>query len=163
MAAPPPPPPSVKNDKLLQKVPGADRTKVLQQAAAAPDLTVVRIDGPTALAAGESGTFRFIVGNRTVDGTLEVNLLFAGSLTQTGQVSADSGLNCDNSPSSGKVNSNLHCTGGQLSAKRSATITVQAVGMSAGPGSLIASLNNSRSLAESDYGNGTGRRDVAVQ
>lgn len=127
-------------------------------------MTVVRIDGSTTLRAGESGTFTFIVGNiGGLDATVEVNLLFAGSLTQTGQVSADSGLSCDNSPRQGKVNFNLHCTGGQLSSQRSATITVQAVGMSSGTGSLVASLNNSRSLDERDYGNNTGRRDATVQ
>jgi hypothetical protein len=158
------PPSSVKNDKLLQKVQGPDRSKVLKQASAAADLTVVRIDGPTTLAAGESATFSFIVGNiGDANATVEVNLLFAGSLMQTGQVSADSGLSCDTAPSSGKVNSNLHCTGAQLTPQRSATITVHAVGMNPGPGALIASINNSRSLSERNYDNNTGRRDVTVQ
>lgn len=128
-----------------------------------PDLTVIRIDGPDTLSVGLTGTYSFIIGNiGDVAASVEVNLLFAGALEQIGQVSADSGLGCAIGPGSGKVNTNVGCSGGQLDPKRSATITVQAIGRSAGAGSVIASINNSRSLAEADYGNDVGRRDVAV-
>lgn len=136
---------------------------VLKNLGNGPDLTVIRIDGPTALAAGQSGTYTFIVGNvGNVVASVEVNLLFAGALTQTGGVSADSGLGCSIGPGGGKVNASATCNGGQLDAQRSATITVQAVGLNPGSGSVIASINNSRSLAETDYGNNVGRRDVSV-
>ena len=82
---------------------GADHSDVLKLASV-EDLTVVRVDGPTTLAAGESGTYTFIIGNvGTLGGPVEVNLLFTGALDETGQVSADSGLSCDSVPSSGKV------------------------------------------------------------
>lgn len=160
-AAAPPAAPSVKNDKLLGKVEGA--TDALKQAIGGPDLTVIRIDGPSTLSAGESGTYSFIIGDvGTAGASVEVDILFAGVLDQTGQVSADSGLSCDSIVSSGKVNTDLHCTGGQLDPKRSATVTVQAVGMNPGAGSVIATINNSRSLAELDYGNNLGKRDVTI-
>lgn len=94
---------------------GADHSKVLKPVFA--DLTIVRIDGPTALAAGASGTYTFIIGNLgNIAASVEVNILFAGVLAQTGQVVADSGLSCAGSPASGKVNTNLHCTGGRVDA-----------------------------------------------
>jgi len=132
-------------------------------AASGPDLTVIRIDGSETLQSGMSGTYTFIVGNiGDTSASLEVNILFAGTLQQIGQISADSGLNCVLGQGSGKVNANLGCSGGLLEPKRSATITVQAVGTAAGEGSIIASINNSRSLAEADYGNNLGRREVMV-
>lgn len=160
-AATPSAAPSVKNDKLLQKVEGA--TDALKQAVGGPDLTIIRIDGPTTLSAGESGSYSFIIGDvGTAGASVEVDILFTGALDQTGQISADSGLSCDSVPSSGKVNTDLHCTGGQLDPQRSATITVQAVGMNPGAGSIIATINNSRSLEELDYGNNLGKRDVTT-
>jgi len=131
--------------------------------ATGPDLTVIRIDGPDALQAGLTGTFSFIVGNiGDTAASVEVNLHFAGALEQSGQVYADSGLNCVTGAGNGKVNATVACSGGQLEPKRSATITVQAIGRAAGTGSVIASINNSRTLAESNYGNDLGRRDVTV-
>jgi hypothetical protein len=140
---------------------GADHSKVLKQVFA--DLTIIRIDGPTTLPAGQSGTYTFIIGNvGNTAASVEVNILFVGALGQTGQVVADSGLSCASSPGSGKVNTNLHCSGGQVDPQRSATVTVHAVGQTPGNGSVIASVNNSRSLQESDYGNNLGKRDVTV-
>lgn len=130
---------------------------------AGPDLTVIRIDGPGALQLGLTGTFSFIIGNiGDATASVEVNLLFTGALAQSGQVYADSGLNCAIGAGNGKVNATVACSGGQLEPKRSATITVQAIGEATGSGSVIASINNSRTLAETDYGNDLGRRDVAV-
>ena len=127
------------------------------------DLTIIRIDGPTSLSAGESGTYTFIVGNVSeVAASVEINILFAGALTQTGQVFADSGLGCSIGSGGGKINATASCNGGQLDPMRSATITVQAVGLSGGTGSVIASINNSRSLSESNYDNNVDRRDVSV-
>lgn len=143
---------SVKNDK-------SDALKDLFKS----DLTVIRIDGPTSLSAGESGTYTFIIGDVSdVPASVEVNILFAGALTQTGQVSADSGLGCSIGPGGGKTNATVSCNGGQLEPMRSATITVQAIGLSGGAGSVIASINNSRSLNESNYDNNVDRRDVTV-
>ena len=140
---------------------GSDTPDIPKPASAA-DLTIVRIDGPTNLQAGVSGTYSFIVGNvGKLAGSVEVNILFAGALSQTGQIRADSGLSCDMVPS--KLNANLHCTGGQLDPQRSATVTVQAFGRSPGAGSITASANNSRSLEESDYSNNIGKRDVTIQ
>jgi hypothetical protein len=131
--------------------------------ATGPDLTVIRIDGPDALQAGLTGTFSFIIGNvGDAAASVEVTVLFTGALDQSGQVYADSGLNCVVGAGKGKVNATVACSGGQLDPKRSATITVQAIGRAAGTGSVIASINNSRTLAESDYGNDLGRRDIAV-
>jgi hypothetical protein len=163
-ATQPPAAPSVKKDKLLGKAPEAtDHSSVLKPASS-EDLTIVRIDGPSTLPAGQSASFSILVGNvGNLAGPVEVNILFAGALDQTGQVSADSGLACDSVPGNGKVHTNLHCTGGQLYPQRSATITIQSVGMTPGAGSIIASANNSRSVDESDYGNNLGKRDVVVQ
>jgi hypothetical protein len=127
------------------------------------DLTVIRIDGPDALQAGMTGTFSFIIGNiGDAAASVEVAVLFTGALDQSGQVYADSGVNCVVDASKGKVNATVARSGGQLDPKRSATITVQASGRAAGTGSVIAYINNSRTLAESDYGNDLGRRDIAV-
>jgi len=132
-------------------------------AASGPDLTIIRIDGPDTLQSGVTGSYTFIIGNvGDSSASLEVNILFAGALQQIGQPSADSGLSCVVALASGKVNANMGCSGGQLEPKRSATITVQAIGRDAGTGSITASINNSRSLAEADYSNNVGRRDVTV-
>jgi hypothetical protein len=88
--------------------------------------------------------------------------VFAGKLDQTGQVVAGAGLACAVVHDAG-INAALRCTGGQLAAGATAAVVVQGRGQQPGPGILIATLNASRSVAESNYENNFKQLNVAIK
>lgn len=135
---------------------------VISQSSA--DLVVASIDGPTSLQAGLSGSFTVGISNQgNAAAVVELNILFAGKLDQTGQIVAGAGLACDIQPGgSAKVNAILVCTGGQLGSGQSTTVLVQGRGSEPGSGALIASLNNSRALDEASFDNNLGRLDLTI-
>lgn len=128
------------------------------------DLTVVSIKGPGSLQAGLSGTFKITIQNvGTASVTVELAILFAKALDETGQVVPNAnGLACASVGTGGPINAQLNCTGGQLAAGETGTVIVQGRGQAAGAGMLIANLNNSRSVQESNYNNNVRQLGVAI-
>jgi hypothetical protein len=137
---------------------------LLQQAIAGQgtDLTVTGMSGPGALPAGLSGTYTVTVKNEGgVGATLELVIVFAGKLDQTGQIVAGAGLYCEVRHNAG-INAALYCNGGQLGAGATASVIVQGRGQSAGGGTLIATLNNSRAVEETSYDNNLKQLNVTI-
>jgi hypothetical protein len=127
------------------------------------DLTVVSLKGPGNLQPGLSGTYTFTIQNvGTVSATVELAILFAKALDQTGQIIPGVGLSCTLVSHAAAINAQVNCTGGQLGAGETGTVTVQARGQLAGGGMLIGSLNNSRSLVESNYNNNLKQLNVTI-
>jgi hypothetical protein len=128
----------------------------------AADLTVVGLSGPTSLQAGLSGSYKITIKNvGSATATIEVAILFAKALDQTGQIIGD-GLNCALSGHASAINAEITCTGGQLAAGESSTVTVQGRGQVPGGGMLVTSLNNSRSLIEGNYSNNVKQLNVTI-
>jgi hypothetical protein len=128
------------------------------------DLTVVSINGPGNLQAGLSGTYKVTIKNvGTASATVELAILFAKALDETGQVVPNAnGLACGNVGTGGPINAQLNCTGGQLAAGETGTVIVQGRGQAAGAGILIANLNNSRSVQESNYNNNVRQIGITI-
>ena len=134
---------------------------ILEAANQLADLTV-GVRGPNSLQAGLSGTFTVGISNRgTVGATVELNIIFAGKLDQTGRIVAGAGLACDVVHDAG-INAALRCTGGQLGAGESARVVVQGRGQEAGNGMLVATLNASRSVEESNYDNNLKQLNITI-
>ncbi len=134
---------------------------ILQAANQSADLTV-NMKGPGSLQAGLSGTFTVAIRNKgNVAATVELNIIFAGKLDQTGQIVANAGLACEVGHDTG-INAALRCTGGQLGAGESATVLVQGRGQEAGNGMLVATLNASRSVEESNYDNNLKQLNITI-
>jgi hypothetical protein len=120
----------------------------LLRAQNAAELSVARISGPTSLQAGLSGTYEVTIRNDgNVAATVELHIVFAGALDQTGQIVADAGLACEVGHDAG-INAAVRCTGGQVEAGGSVTVVVQGRGQTAGEGQLVATINASRSVLE---------------
>ena len=126
------------------------------------DLTVVSLSGPTSLQAGLSGTYRITIKNvGKATATIEVAILFAKALDQTGQI-IGGGLDCAPSSHASAINAEITCTGGQLAAGEFSTVTVQGRGQAPGGGMLVTSLNNSRSVVEGNYDNNVKQLNVTI-
>ena len=128
------------------------------------DLTIVSISGPNSLKAGLSGTYTVKIKNvGSASATVELTILFAKAIGQTGQVvPSANGLACAAVGAAGQINARLNCTGGKLAAGETGTVVVQGRGQAAGAGTLIGSLNNSRSVPESDYNNNVKQLNVTI-
>jgi hypothetical protein len=137
---------------------------VLKGAGQAADLTVVGISGPGSLKAGLSGTYTLTIRNvGAVSATVELTILFAKALDETGQVvPSANGLRCAAVGGAGQINAQLNCTGGRLAAGETGTVIVQGRGQAAGAGLLIGTLNNSRSVQESNYNNNVRQLGVTI-
>lgn len=105
-------------------------------------LTVVSLKGPSSLQAGLSGTYTVTIKNTgSVSAPVELHIIFAKALDQTGQIVAGAGLACAIGHDAG-INAGLTCTGGQLAGGESTTVIVQGRGQNAGVGVLLATINN---------------------
>ena len=110
-----------------------------------------------------SGTYKFTVKNSgDVGANLELTILFAKALNQTGQIVPSAGLACAPAGHSAAINDQINCTGGQLAAGETGTVIVQGRGQVAGPGTLVGTLNNSRSVQESNYDNNVRQLNVTI-
>ncbi len=126
------------------------------------DLAVIAISGPNSLRAGLSGTYKIAIKNNgDTDAPVELHIIFAKALDQTGQIVAGAGLDCAIGHDAG-INTGLTCTGGQLSAGETTTIVVQGRGMQAGGGVLLATLNPSHIVPETNYGNNVMQLNVNI-
>jgi hypothetical protein len=156
-----PPPPDPLADEVQDSA--QDDGAVVVATVPGIDLAVASMDGPNALQSGLSGTFVVAVknaGNAAVP--LELHIVFGGKLDQTGQIIAGAGLACEVVHDAG-INAAVRCTGGQLPRGETTTVTVQGRGQStAGAGMLIATLNASRSVAETTYDNNLEQFNVAI-
>ena len=126
------------------------------------DLTVVSLTGPGSLKAGLSGTFKVVIKNiGTASATVELHIIFAKAIDQTGQVVAGAGLSCAIGHDAG-INTGLNCTGGKLAPGETATVTVQGRGQAAEIGVLLATLNPSRVVQETNYSNNIKQLNVTI-
>jgi hypothetical protein len=135
-AAPAPPP-----DPQVVLAPGAKDTPHDLKPQGLPAATSVQIkSGPTTLPAGMSGTYVVTVTNTSTDTKpVQVAIIFAGKLEQTGQINAQGGLNCVLGNDAG-INAAVNCTG--PIPQGSYDIVVQGRGSAPGAGQLIAKLDN---------------------
>ena len=133
VAMPPPPDPLADEVQDLAQGDGAGDTAIPH-----PDLAVTGMDGSPALQSGLSGTFVVTVKNAgNVVAPLELGIVFAGKLDQTGQIIAGASLACDVVHDTG-INAAIRCLGGQLPAGGTTTVTVQGRGQpTAGTGMLV--------------------------
>jgi hypothetical protein len=126
------------------------------------DLALVGLSGPSNLQAGLSGTYTVTVKNKgDVSAPVELHIIFAKALDQTGQIVAGAGLACAIGHDAG-INAGLNCTGGQLAAGDAATVVVQGRGQNPGSGTLLATLNPGHAVQESDYDNNMKQLNVTI-
>ena len=142
---------------------GADayvlKDKVGKQGA---DLAVVDLSGPPTLQAGLSGTYTVTIKNKgDVSAPVELHIIFAKALDQTGQIVTGAGLSCAIGHDAG-INTGLNCTGGVLAAGDAATVVVQGRGQSTGGGVLLATLNPGHAVQESNYDNNNKQLNVTI-
>ena len=100
------------------------------------------VNGPATLQAGLSGTYVVTVSNTGgVKAPVELFIIFAGKLEQTGQIGAGGGFDCQlQSPAAG-VNATVRCVQ-QLEPGAKSDITVQGRGSVPGTGTLLAKIGN---------------------
>ena len=108
--------------------------------------------GPATLQAGLSGTYVVTVSNKggVPSAPVDLLILFAGKLEQTGQIAAGGGFCELRGPDAG-INAAVRCTGPQLEPGAKVDFTVQGRGSTPGAGSLLARL-----------GNDVNQKDVAI-
>jgi len=136
--------------------------KLLANAALA-DLAVVSIAGPTTRQVGLSATYTVTVKNEgTAAAPVELGIVFAGKLDQTGQIVPGPGAGACELRRDAGINAAVYCTGGTLGAGETTTVVVQGRGQSAGTGLLIATLNPGQSVPESSYANNSKQLNVTV-
>jgi hypothetical protein len=100
------------------------------------------VNGPATLQTGLSGTYVVTVSNSGgVGAPVELFIIFAKNLEQTGQISAQGGFGCEVSQAAG-INATLRCTGPQVEPGAKFDIVVQGVGRTPGPGILLAKIGN---------------------
>jgi hypothetical protein len=127
------------------------------------DLAVVSIAGPTTRQAGLSATYTVTVKNEGDKAApVELVIVFAGKLDQTGQIVPGPGAGACELRRDAGINAAVRCTGGTLAPGQTTTVVVQGRGQSAGTGMLIATLNPSRAVTESDYANNLKQLNVTV-
>ena len=149
--------------KEVEPVPGKVKNGpgdyVLKEVA---DLAVIGLSGPNTLQAGLSGTYTVTVRNQgNASAPVELHIIFAKALDQTGQIVPSAGLACAIGHDAG-INTGLNCTGGVLAAGGTATVVVQGRGQSAGGGVLLATLNPGHAVQESNYDNNNKQLNVTI-
>jgi hypothetical protein len=93
------------------------------------------VNGPATLQAGLSGTFVVTVSNSGgVKAPVELFIIFAKNLEQTGQIGAQGGFGCEVGQAAG-INATLRCTGPQVEPGAKFDIVVQGVGRTPGQAS----------------------------
>ncbi len=120
---------------------------------AKPDLDVVSITGPASVSDGINAVYTAIIRNdgAAASGDVEVVIGMSGALEAWDSISQTIGLSC--TQGSGKDANTFTCEGGTLAAGQTATLQFRAHAAGAGQGTIVVSLNPSRTLDESDYGN----------
>ncbi len=127
------------------------------------DLAVVSIAGPTTRQAGLSAIYTVTITNQGTKGaTVELVIVFAGKLDQTGQIVPEPGAGACEVRSDAGINAAVRCTGGTLAPGQTTTVAVQGRGQSAGTGMLIATLNPGHSVPESSFDNNSKQLNVTV-
>lgn len=121
-----------------------------------PDLAAVGITGPTTLRQGISQTYGVAITNegRDVNGTVALNIIFSGALEPGFQTSflAEAGLYCERSTATAAGTTGvIRCAGGTLKQGQTATVSFPVRAAKTGPGHIVAEVNPSRTLEESDY------------
>lgn len=108
----------------------------------------VTIDGPASLPVGLSGTYAVHAINGGTDSApVQLYIVFAGALDQTGQLTADGGFDCTVSRDQGS-NAIVRCATQRLEAGTSSEIVVQGRGSAPGAGQLVVNINPDRSVPE---------------
>jgi len=103
----------------------------------------VAVNGPTTLAAGQSGIYTVNLSNSGDTGApVELYVSFGGNLQQSGQVTPSGGVNCEVINNAGGTTS-VHCTVPQFQSKATANIVVQGRGSAPGAGHLTVNINSS--------------------
>lgn len=135
---------------------------VLGQPAVA-DYVINNMVGPRTLQVGLSGTYRVMAtyDGYSDGGSVELFIIFAGKLEQTGQIVASPGLECDVRHDAG-INAAVRCTGA-VRQQATVTVTVQGRGQEPGKGTLVATLNPSGAQPDRDNSNNTLQFDVTLQ
>jgi hypothetical protein len=128
------------------------------------DLAVLSIAGPTTRQAGLSGTYTVTVKNEgTKAATVELVIVFAGRLDQTGQFVPGPGAGaCEVVRRDAGINAAVRCMGGTLAPGQTTTVVVQGRGQAAGAGTLLATINPSRAVAESDYADNVKQLNITI-
>lgn len=121
-------------------------------ASAAAQFLVIS-NGPATLQTGLCGTYTVSIGNSgDVSAPVELLILFAGKLEQTGQIQAGGGFDCAVRPPDAGINSAVRCTVQQLAPispnGKSYDIVVQGRGTAPGAGHLVVIANPDRSVPE---------------
>jgi hypothetical protein len=123
----------------------------------------VSVSGPATRQTGLSGTYTVTIKNQGGSAApVDLVIIFSGTLNQTDAVVAGAGLDCVVKAGDPGINQAVHCTSGSLAPGESATVVVQARGLAAGKGTLLATINASRSVTESSYDNNLVQLDVTV-
>lgn len=100
------------------------------------------INGPATLQAGLSGTYVVTVSNSGgVKAPVELFIIYAGKLEQTGQIGAQGGFDCQLQPPAAGVNATMRCVQ-QLEPGAKYDIVVQGRGSVPGAGTLLAKIGN---------------------
>ena len=100
------------------------------------------INGPATLQAGLSGTYVVTVSNSGgAKAPVELFIIFAGKLEQTGQIGAGGGFDCQLQPPAAGINAAVRCVQ-QLEPGAKSDIVVQGRGSVPGGGTLLARIGN---------------------
>ncbi len=143
---------------------GLTTTSAMAQDLSGPaDLAIVQIAGPGPMTAGLSGTFRVTIENRGGrTAPVELFIIFAGALDQTGQIVPGAGLACEVVHDAG-INAAVRCTGGVLGRGQSTTVVVQGRGSAGGIGKMVATINPSQAAQETNFNNNLVQLDVNIR
>lgn len=135
-AAPPPPQPAP------APAPAPAPQPAPAPAPAAAELGTIA-NGPATLQVGLSGTYVVTVSNKGgVSAPVELFIIFAGKLEQTGQIIAGGGASCELRPPDAGINAAVRCTVQQLEPGAKYDIVVQGRGSAPGAGKLLAKIGN---------------------
>jgi hypothetical protein len=100
------------------------------------------VNGPATLQAGLSGTYVVTVSNSGgAKAPVELFIIFAGKLEQTGQIGAQGGFDCQLQSAAAGVNATVRCVQ-QLEPGAKYDIVVQGRGSVPGAGTLLAKIGN---------------------
>ena len=98
--------------------------------------------GPSSLASGLSGTYTVTALNEGDAAPVQLFIVFAGKLEQTGQIVADGGFDCT------AADDTVRCTVQKLPFNTPTDIVVQGRGSEPGAGQLVVNINPDRSVPE---------------
>jgi hypothetical protein len=99
--------------------------------------------GPSSLQAGLSGTYTVTAHNGgDVGAPVQLFIVFAGKLQQTGQIVADGGFDCT------ATDNVVRCAVSNIARYTAVDIVVQGRGSEPGAGQLVANINPDRSVPE---------------